>query len=382
MGSSQPTPRVGNLNGRRREVVPDTMGSSQPTPRVGNLSKRRRGAVPDTMGSSQPTPRVGNQNRRGRDVVPEGSDSGTQQNESVSFHSTPPNDQLPSRNSSPPPIAGRPGGRPPKRSRRSTIQTTAYTEPEIEPDGQGDMEPVHLSDDSSDEYHASDHGEETEPDTEPDVEDLDSADGTLSRQLRGSQTAERQGNHELRTVRISTTSGSQDTAFVRRTPAARVSIIPGRAYTPPTFPSSSTAQYSSPLGIPSVTTSGVRSSSPPTGELSTPQPGRIRRVTNSRRNTVTGVEGEIVGVAKYLMLQYTLFVDPLPDPVTLTSAVHSAWSRAQDEIADDGNIEASEKSLDLVSAFGRDKVRGVLLTIQDTAKTLGRAGAIRISYKG
>ena len=382
MGSSQPTPRVGNLNGRRREVVPDTMGSSQPTPRVGNLSKRRRGAVPDTMGSSQPTPRVGNQNRRGRDVVPEGSDSGTQQNESVSFHSTPPNDQLPSRNSSPPPIAGRPGGRPPKRSRRSTIQTTAYTEPEIEPDGQGDMEPVHLSDDSSDEYHASDHGEETEPDTEPDVEDLDSADGTLSRQLRGSQTAERQGNHELRTVRISTTSGSQDTAFVRRTPAARVSIIPGRAYTPPTFPSSSTARYSSPLGIPSVTTSGVRSSSPPTGELSTPQPGRIRRVTNSRRNTVTGVEGEIVGVAKYLMLQYTLFVDPLPDPVTLTSAVHSAWSRAQDEIADDGNIEASEKSLDLVSAFGRDKVRGVLLTIQDTAKTLGRAGAIRISYKG
>ena len=379
---SQPTTRVGNLNGRRREVGPDTMGSSQPTPRVGNLSKRRRGAVPDTMGSSQPTPRVGNQNRRGRDVVPEGSDSGTQQNESVSFHSTPPNDQLPSRNSSPPPIAGRPGGRPPKRSRRSTIQTTAYTEPEIEPDGQGDMEPVHLSDDSSDEYHASDHGEETEPDTEPDVEDLDSADGTLSRQLRGSQTAERQGNHELRTVRISTTSGSQDTAFVRRTPAARVSIIPGRAYTPPTFPSSSTARYSSPLGIPSVTTSGVRSSSPPTGELSTPQPGRIRRVTNSRRNTVTGVEGEIVGVAKYLMLQYTLFVDPLPDPVTLTSAVHSAWSRAQDEIADDGNIEASEKSLDLVSAFGRDKVRGVLLTIQDTAKTLGRAGAIRISYKG
>ncbi|PUU72974.1 hypothetical protein B9Z19DRAFT_1069350, partial [Tuber borchii] len=76
-------------------------------------------------------------------------------------------------------------------------------------------------------------------------------------------------------------------------------------------------------------------------------PGRIRGVTNSRRNTVTGVEGEIVVVAKYLMLQYTLFVDPLPDPVTLTSAVHGVWSRAQDEIADAGNIEASEKSLDL-----------------------------------
>ena len=63
------------------------------------------------------------------------------------------------------------------------------------------------------------------------------------------------------------------------------------------------------------------------------------------------------------MLQYSLFVHPLPDPVTLTSAVHSAWSRAQDEIADDKDIEASEQSLDLVSAFGRDKVGSVLLTI-------------------
>jgi len=164
--------------------------------------------------------------------------------------------------------------------------------------------------------------------------------------------AERQGNNDLRTVRLSTTPGSQDATLFRRTPAARVRIIPGRAYTPPAFPSSSTARYSSPLGIPST-----------------------------RRNTVTGVEGEIVVVAKYLMLQYTLFVDPLPDPVTLMSAVHGAWSRAQDEIADAGNIEASEKSVDLVSGFGRDKIQGVLLTIKDTAKTLGRAGAIRILYK-
>ena len=65
----------------------------------------------------------------------------------------------------------------------------------------------------------------------------------------------------------------------------------------------------------------------------------------------------------------------------MTSAVHSAWSRAQDEIADDGNIEASEKSFNLVTAFRRDNVRGVLLTIQDMAKTLGCAGAIHISYK-
>ena len=75
----------------------------------------------------------------------------------------------------------------------------------------------------------------------------------------------------------------------------------------------------------------------------------VRHVINSRRNTVTGVEGEILGVAKDLMLQYTLYVNPLPNPVALTSEVHSVWSRAQDEIADAGNIEPSSKSIDIVS---------------------------------
>jgi len=75
----------------------------------------------------------------------------------------------------------------------------------------------------------------------------------------------------------------------------------------------------------------------------------VRHVIHSRRNTVTGVEGEILGVAKDLMLQYTLYVNPLPNPVALTSEVHSVWSRAQDEIADAGNIEPSLNSIDIVS---------------------------------
>ena len=77
----------------------------------------------------------------------------------------------------------------------------------------------------------------------------------------------------------------------------------------------------------------------------------VRHVINSRRNTVTGVEGEILGVAKDLKLQYTLYVNPLPNPVALTSELHSVWSRAQDEIAsaDAGNIEPSSKSIDIVS---------------------------------
>jgi len=136
--------------------------------------------------------------------------------------------------------------------------------------------------------------------------------------------------------------------MVPRTPAARVTITPGRPLPPATFPSSSVAWYSSPLGIPSTTTSGIRSSSPP-GEPSTRGIVSVRHVINSRRNTVTGVEEEILGVAKDLMLQYTLYVNPLPNPVALMSEVHSIWSRAQDEIADAGNIEPSSKSIDIVS---------------------------------
>ena len=74
-------------------------------------------------------------------------------------------------------------------------------------------------------------------------------------------------------------------------------------------------------------------------------------------------------------------VEPLADAAALTSAVHSIWSHAQDEIADARSIEPSEKGLDLVSGLRRDKIQGVLLTIKDTAKTLERAGAIRTSYK-
>jgi len=202
------------------------------------------------------------------------------------------------------------------------------------------MEPVHLSEVSSDEYQMSHPGDETEPDTEPEGANLGGADETTPRGRRGPRLVETHGNNRRRTVRISINSGSQEAAIVPRTPAACVTITPGRPLSPATFPSSSVARYSSPLGVPSTTTSGIRSSSPP-GELSTRGTVSVRHVINSPRNTVTGVEGDILGVAKDLMLQYTLYVNPLPNPVALTSEVHRVWSRAQDEIADGGNIEPS-----------------------------------------
>ena len=64
---------------------------------------------------------------------------------------------------------------------------------------------------------------------------------------------------------------------------------------------------------------------------------------------MTGVEGEILGVVKDLILQYTHYVNPLPNPVALKSEVHSIWSRGEDEIVDTANIEPSSKSIDIVS---------------------------------
>ena len=150
-----------------------------------------------------------------------------------------------------------------------------------------------------------------------------------------------------------------------------MTITPGRAFSPVTFPSSSVERYSSPVGVPSTTT-GIRSPS-------LPGPVCIQQVSNSRRNTVTGVEGEILGMVKTLMLHYTLLVHALPNPVALASKVHSIWSRAQDEIADAGNIEPWPKSIKVVSQMSLDK--RTVLTTKDKWKTLFRTGAVCISYK-
>ena len=117
------------------------------------------------------------------------------------------------------------------------------------------MEPVRLSNDSTNEYPILHLADDTEPDTEPDVEDLSSADERTSRRCCRPQLAETPGrNNRPRTVRISTNSGSQEVAIVPGMPAARVTITPGRAFSPATFVSSSIARYSSPVGVPSTTT--------------------------------------------------------------------------------------------------------------------------------
>jgi len=276
---------------------------------------------------SQPTPREGNLNGGRRQVVPDGirsarSRQGTQQKQSGSSPSTLPNEQ-PSHVRPTPPNANGALEKPPKRPRRRTIQSTTYTDIETEPDPQVPTETVRPSHDSSDEYEDSRWSGQTESDTERDAEDDDIPDATGAGLRHRSLTADKQSINRVSTVQVLTTSGSQEAALVRRTPAARGGITPGRGYAPPVLPSCSVTRYSSPLATHSATTSGVRSSSP-AGESSTPHSQAIWPATQSRRNTARGVEAALVLRAKALILWYTLFVDPLPGPITLTSEIHGA----------------------------------------------------------
>jgi len=144
-----------------------------------------------------------------------------------------------------------------------------YTDIQTAPDPQVPTETVRQSDDSSDEYEESRGSDQIELDTEPDVKDDFIPDATGAALRQRSRTVDQQTNNQVSTVRVSTTSGSEEAALFRRRPPAPGRITPGRVYTQPVLPSSSVARSSSPLATYSVTTLGVRSSSP-ARESSTP----------------------------------------------------------------------------------------------------------------
>lgn len=304
---------------------------SQPTPRVGNMYEHRRAVAADPIGPGR-------------------SRSGTEQNEHGTSVSTPSNTQSLHRTSSQPAIARSQLGRPPKRLRKNTIQTPAYTDIVAEPDGQPDTETVHLSDGSSDEYQNSAGSDEAESDPQLDPEDIDIVDSTSSRRTDGSQAANRDRNSRTTTVRISTGSASLTANPAPRTPAAHGRIYHGRVYSPPTLPSSSGPSFSSPLHSRSVPTSDIRSSSPASGP-STPRHGNALGI-NSRRNLVAGAERAILELAKSLIVEYTIFEDPLPNVVTLTAQVMKVWDAAVERGSESGYIKPSEQSINVVSRLG------------------------------
>lgn len=52
----------------------------------------------------------------------------------------------------------------------------------------------------------------------------------------------------------------------------------------------------------------------------------------SRRNNAVGIELTIQSKARELMWDWALFVDPFPDPITLTEQVHQCWSDAWNKL--------------------------------------------------
>jgi len=277
---------------------------------------------PQANSPSHPTTRVANQNRRRRDVVPvdKAARSGTQPTHSGSTHGA----HSGARKSSPLRIVTRLLAQPAKRPRRDTLHIVAYNDHEADEDedGQQITEILHLSDDSSDEYQNSHISDQTELNTEPDTDENDDADDTRSIRHHQSRAGEKRTNNRVSTVRISTTSGLQEAAIVRPTPA-RARIIRSSAYTPPTILTSGVS-HSSSMATHRATTSAVRRPSP-RGEQGMPDHEHIWPETNSRRNTAMGAEGAVVARAKGLILLCTLFDEPLPGPVALTTQVHCVW---------------------------------------------------------
>jgi len=306
---------------------------------------------PQANSRSQPTTRVDNQNRHRRDVVPvnKAATSGTQPTESGSTHSA----HSGARKSSPPRIVRRLLARPAKRPRRATLHTVAYNDHEADQDEEGHQitEIFHLSDDSCDEYQNSHISDQTELDTKPDTDENGNADSTRSITRHQSRAGEKRTNNRVSTVRSLTTSGSQEAAIVRRTPVARARLIRSSAYTQPTISISGILCYSS-RATHRATTSAVRRSSP-RGEQGMPGHEHIWPETNSQGNTAMGAEGAVVARVKGLILLYTLFDEPLPGPVALTTQVHRVWLQALNHISDARNIEASEESVKVVSRHQR-----------------------------
>ena len=73
----------------------------------------------------------------------------------------------------------------------------------------------------------------------------------------------------------------------------------------------------------------------------------------SRRNNAVGIELKILNNTRELMWDWTLFVNPFPDPITLTEKVHQCWSDARHILGLPNFPDAAPHSSDPVSPVGK-----------------------------
>lgn len=71
--------------------------------------------------------------------------------------------------------------------------------------------------------------------------------------------------------------------------------------------------------------------------------------TSSRRNIAVGLERSILAKACSLMWDWTIFVNPFPDPITLTEEVRRCWNDARNELGFPNFADATIPSNDQVS---------------------------------
>jgi len=70
---------------------------------------------------------------------------------------------------------------------------------------------------------------------------------------------------------------------------------------------------------------------------------------SSRQNMATGLECTILARSRDLMWDWTIFVDPFPDPITLTEEVRTCWSNARTKLGFPDFADATPPSNDQVS---------------------------------
>jgi len=70
---------------------------------------------------------------------------------------------------------------------------------------------------------------------------------------------------------------------------------------------------------------------------------------SSRRNMATGLERSILARARDLMWDWTIFVNPFPDPITLTEQVRTCWSAVRTKLGFPDFADATPASNDQVS---------------------------------
>ncbi|RPA88797.1 hypothetical protein L873DRAFT_827102 [Choiromyces venosus 120613-1] len=86
--------------------------------------------------------------------------------------------------------------------------------------------------------------------------------------------------------------------------------------------------------------------------------------TSSRQNMATGLERSILAKACSLMWDWTIFMNPFPDPITLTEEVRRCWNHAQDELGFSNFADATPPSSEQIWA----KHRGCRSQYLHTAK--------------